>query len=80
MSSGKRGKHRHRCRMGAGHLDHESAFDLVPGLAPSMKAKLAFTAVSEIPLATDTSRHRRRGDRMKGCDGPLEASECQTAV
>ena len=25
-------RHRHRCRMGAGHLDHESAFDLVLGL------------------------------------------------
>jgi len=36
--------------MGAGHLHHERAFDLVLGFAPSMKAKLAFTAVSEIPL------------------------------
>jgi hypothetical protein len=36
--------------MGAGHLHHERASDLVLGFAPSMKAKLAFTAVSEIPL------------------------------
>jgi hypothetical protein len=31
-------------------LEHQSAFDLVPWLFSSMKARLAFTATSEIPL------------------------------
>ena len=36
--------------MGAGHLDDQGALDLISGLGASMKAKLAFTAISEIPL------------------------------
>jgi hypothetical protein len=32
MTSGKHRKNRHSCGMGAGHLDQESAFDLVFGL------------------------------------------------
>jgi len=32
VTSGKRPKNRHRCGMSAGHLDQESAFDLVFGL------------------------------------------------
>jgi hypothetical protein len=36
--------------MGAGHLEDESAFDLSLRLGASMNAKLAFTAISEMPL------------------------------
>jgi hypothetical protein len=37
--------------MHAGHLYHQGALELAAGLAPSMNAKLAFTAISEIPLS-----------------------------
>ena len=36
--------------MHAGHLYHQGALELAAGLAPSMNAKLAFTAISD-PLS-----------------------------
>ena len=51
-------KHRHGRAMGAGHLNDEGALDLIWGLAPSMNAKLAFTAISEIPLFGSQSCRR----------------------